>query len=74
MHAIPRPQLGNGLLDQPNVLVFLAAAGLVGMIIVMPLAAEIGKHSAARAATDSATEPAKAPAQTVGRETSPDVG
>lgn len=30
--------------SQPDVLVFLAAAGLVGMIIVMPLAAEFGKR------------------------------
>lgn len=61
--------------DKPNVLVFLAAAGLVGMIIVMPLAAELGRHSsAARMAADTATEPAKAPAQTVGSEASPNMG
>jgi predicted Na+-dependent transporter len=63
--------------DQPNVLVFLAAAGLVGMIIVMPLAAEFGKHSAAaRPATDAATEPAhaKASAQSVGHESAPNAG
>ncbi|HEY7342624.1 MAG TPA: bile acid:sodium symporter [Ktedonobacterales bacterium] len=61
--------------DRPNVLVFLAAAGLVGMIIVMPLAAELGRHSsAAQAATDTATEPAKTSAQRAGHEASPDVG
>lgn len=62
--------------DRPNVLVFLAAAGLVGMIIVMPLAAEFGKHSAAQTATDAATEPtnAKASAQSVGHEASPNAG
>lgn len=31
--------------DQPNVLIFLTAAGLVGMIIVMPVGAEFGKRS-----------------------------
>jgi predicted Na+-dependent transporter len=31
---------------QPNVLVFLAGAGLIGMVLVMPLAAEFGKRSA----------------------------
>jgi len=31
--------------DQPNVLVFLAGAGLIGMVIVMPLAAELGKRA-----------------------------
>jgi hypothetical protein len=31
--------------DQPNVLVYLAAAGLVGMVIVFPTAAEFGKRS-----------------------------
>ena len=61
MYAIPRPLLGNGLLDQPTAPVFLAA-GLVSMIIVMPLAAEPGRHSSA------------AQTQSVGHETSPDVG
>ena len=32
--------------DQPDVLVFLAGAGLIGMAIVMPLAAEFGKRAA----------------------------
>jgi BASS family bile acid:Na+ symporter len=62
--------------DKPNVLVFLAAAGLVGMIIVMPLAAELGRHSAATHKTPGAV-PAKAPPQpqtTVGHESAPDVG
>jgi BASS family bile acid:Na+ symporter len=36
--------------DRPDVLVFLAAAGLVAMVIVMPIAAEFGKHSKAAAA------------------------
>ena len=30
---------------QPNVLVFLAGAGLIGMVIMFPLAAELGKRS-----------------------------
>lgn len=33
--------------DTPNVLVFLAAAGLVGMAVVLPLAAEFGKRAGA---------------------------
>jgi predicted Na+-dependent transporter len=44
--------------SQPDVLVFLAAAGLVGMIIVMPLAAEFGKRSKGVA---TAATPAPAP-------------
>ena len=31
--------------DQPNVLIFLAAAGFVGMFITFPTAAEFGKRS-----------------------------
>lgn len=61
MHAILRPRLGNGLLDQPAAPVFLAA-GLVSMIIGMPLAAELGRHSSA------------AQTQSVGHEASPNVG
>jgi hypothetical protein len=38
------------LAAQRDVLVFLAAAGLVAMIIVMPLAAELGRHSKAERA------------------------
>ena len=34
--------------DQPDVLVFLAAAGLVGMVVVMPVAAEFGKRAHGR--------------------------
>jgi predicted Na+-dependent transporter len=41
--------------DQPNVLVFLAAAGLVGMVTLFPTAAEFGKRS--RAATPGSDEP-----------------
>lgn len=39
--------------DQPNVLIFLTAAGLVGMLILFPIAAEFGKrsHSAEGAGT-----------------------
>jgi len=46
--------------SQPNVLVLLAAAGLAGMILVMPTAAEFGKraHSA-----QGADMPARAPAR-----------
>ena len=40
---------GSNFADQPDVLVFLAGAGLIGIAIVMPLAAELGKR-AARAA------------------------
>jgi bile acid:Na+ symporter, BASS family len=36
--------------DKPNVLVFLAGAGLIVMLINFPLAAELGKRAAARAA------------------------
>jgi len=61
MHAILRPRLGNGLLDQLTAPVFLAV-GLDSMIIVMPLAAEPGRHSSA------------AKTQSVGHEASPDVG
>jgi hypothetical protein len=31
--------------DEPNVLVYLAATGLVGMVITLPTAAEFGKRS-----------------------------
>jgi predicted Na+-dependent transporter len=41
---------------QPDVLVFLAAAGLVGMVVVMPIAAEFGKRA------EAAETPALAPA------------
>jgi BASS family bile acid:Na+ symporter len=39
--------------DRPDVLVLLAAAGLVAMIVVMPIAAEFGKRS--KAALDAET-------------------
>jgi BASS family bile acid:Na+ symporter len=55
--------------DQPDVLVFLAAAGLVGMIIVMPLAAEFGKRS--KGATTTAATPVMAPATTVAQTPKP---
>ena len=42
--------------DKPNVLVFLAGAGLMVMVIVFPLAAELGKRATARGATSA--EPA----------------
>jgi hypothetical protein len=42
--------------DQPNVLVFLAAAGLVGMVTLFPTAAEFGKRS-----EEPAPEPETAP-------------
>ena len=42
--------------DQPNVLVFVAAAGLVGMFTLFPTAAEFGKRS--KEATPGSDEPA----------------
>jgi BASS family bile acid:Na+ symporter len=45
--------------DRPDVLVMLAAAGLVAMVIVMPIAAEFGKRSRAPA-DQSAQQPAEA--------------
>jgi hypothetical protein len=40
--------------------VFLAAAGLVAMIVVMPIAAEFGKRArAAEAAAEAVAEPAQ---------------
>src|SRR5262249_42643175 len=42
---------------QPDVPVFLAAAGLVGMVVVMPIAAEFGKR-AGRAPAPDAVSPA----------------
>ena len=41
---------GGNFADQPDVLVFLAGAGLIGMVLVMPLAAEFGKRAGSRAA------------------------
>jgi BASS family bile acid:Na+ symporter len=37
---------GSNFSEQPDVLVFLAGAGLIGMVLVMPLAAEFGKRAA----------------------------
>jgi bile acid:Na+ symporter, BASS family len=44
--------------DQPNVLVYLAAAGLVGMVIMFPTAGEFGKRS--ETAPGSGTAPGSA--------------
>jgi predicted Na+-dependent transporter len=41
--------------DQPNVLVYLAAVGLVGMVVILPTAAEFGRRS------ETAPEPETAP-------------
>jgi BASS family bile acid:Na+ symporter len=41
--------------DQPNVLVYLAAAGLVGMFVLFPTAGEFGKRSQATPESDDAT-------------------
>jgi bile acid:Na+ symporter, BASS family len=43
--------------DQPNVLVFLAAAGLVGMVTLFPTAAEFGKRSRATPGSDEPAVP-----------------
>jgi BASS family bile acid:Na+ symporter len=40
---------GGSFADQPDVLVFLAGAGLIVMVIVFPLAAELGRRSPAGA-------------------------
>ena len=45
--------------DQPNVLVFLAAAGLVGMVTLFPTAAEFGKRSRATPEPETAPRSAK---------------
>lgn len=57
---------GSNFADQPNVLVFLAAAGLIGIVLVMPLAAEFGKHARMETTpgggpTDAAHEPPARP-------------
>ena len=41
--------------DQPNVLIYLAAAGLVGMLVVFPTAGEFGKRSQATPGSDEPT-------------------
>ena len=43
---------GSNFADQPNVLVFLAGAGLIGLVVVMPLAAEFGKRTEPDAGPD----------------------
>lgn len=46
LRRLPRPSRATGsFADQPNVLVYLAAAGLVGMVTSFPTAAEFGKRS-----------------------------
>jgi BASS family bile acid:Na+ symporter len=40
---------GSSFADKPNVIVFLAGAGLIVMLINFPLAAELGKRAAPRA-------------------------
>lgn len=57
--------------DRPNVLVLLAAAGLAGMIIVMPLAAELGRRSKAAQTTMEAA-PEKVPTKALERGATPD--
>ena len=46
--------------DRPNVLVFLAGAGLMVMVIVFPLAAELGKRAARAKGGPVSVEPAEA--------------
>ena len=43
--------------DQPNVLVFVAAAGLVGMVILFPTAAEFGKSTRGSAERSVSPQP-----------------
>ena len=45
---------GSNFSDQPDVLVFLAGAGLIGMVLVMPLAAEFGKRTASGSGASAA--------------------
>jgi predicted Na+-dependent transporter len=49
---------------RPNVLVLLAAAGLIAMIIVMPLAAEFGKRAQAPDSAPTRQTPRRMPAET----------
>ena len=46
----PRPFVvaDGSFADQPDVIVFLAGAGLIVLVIVFPLAAELGKRASAR--------------------------
>jgi hypothetical protein len=48
---------GNSFADKPNVLVFLAGAGLIVILIVFPIAAELGKR-AKEQPTPAVPEPA----------------
>jgi hypothetical protein len=41
--------------DSPNVLVTVIVAGLIGLVLLLPIAAELGKHMTGRAA--DRTEP-----------------
>ena len=43
---------GGNFADQPNVLVYVAAAGLVGMFVLFPAAGEFGKRSKATPGSD----------------------
>jgi BASS family bile acid:Na+ symporter len=56
---------GSSFADKPNVLVFLAGAGLIVMLINFPLAAELGKRSSAAAAAAPAS-PRGTPGSTEG--------
>ncbi|HEY7974203.1 MAG TPA: bile acid:sodium symporter [Ktedonobacterales bacterium] len=59
--------------DRPDVLVFLAAAGLIMLGIVMPLAAEVGRRSgAARTAPAMAPEPERVLTTAIRQEGAPD--
>jgi hypothetical protein len=59
--------------NQPDVLVFLAAAGLVMLGIAMPLAAEVGRRSgAARTAPVMAPEPERVPTTAIRQKGTPD--
>jgi BASS family bile acid:Na+ symporter len=59
--------------DRPDVLVFLAAAGLIMMGIVMPLAAELGRRSeSAQTAPTMAPEPERVPTTAIRQQGAPD--
>jgi predicted Na+-dependent transporter len=60
--------------SQPNVLVLLAAAGLVGMILVMPTAAEFGKRTRAAQGADMPAHAPARPATTSARPATPATG
>jgi predicted Na+-dependent transporter len=50
---------GSSFADQPNVLVYLAAAGLVATVVMFPSAAEFGKHSETTPEPEAAPGPAE---------------